>query len=71
MHQALIPPGGEFNMPQASEPRERREKVRTISLGEQEALEQAPFFDAFCAWLFRLAQTALARQDTPQPPEAA
>ena len=71
MHQAPVPPGRECSIPQASEPGEKRERVHTISQIEQEALEHMPAFEYFCAWLYRLAQAALAKQETPPPPEEA
>lgn len=61
MHQAPVPPGRECSISVASEPGEKHERVRPISFQEQEALEQAPFFDAFCALLYRLTQAALSR----------
>lgn len=71
MHQTPVPPGRECSIPQASEPGEKRERVRTINKEEQKALERAPNFGTFCAWLFRLAHAERAKQETPRPPEAA
>ena len=62
MHQAPVPPGRECSIPQASEPA-KREKVRTISPEDQEALEQAPFYEAFRELLYRAALRARARRD--------
>jgi hypothetical protein len=71
MHQAPDTPGLECSTSQASEPGEKRERVRTISRNEQEALEHSPAFEHFSAWLYRLAQAALAKQKTTPPPEEA
>lgn len=71
MYQASFPPGWECSTSQEVEPRETRERVRTISQSEQEALEHAPSFGYFCAWLYRLAQAARAKREAPRPPEAA
>ena len=71
MYQAPFPPGRECSTSQASEPGKKQDQFRTISPEEQTALEQAPYFDVFCAWLFRLAQAERARRETPRPPEAA
>ena len=51
MHQAPVPPGRECSISVASEPEGKHKPVRTISPLEQEVLEHAYFFDAFCAWL--------------------
>lgn len=61
MYQAPFPPGRECSTSQASEPA-KREKVRTISPEDQEALEQAPFFDALCQMCDRWAR--LARRES-------
>ncbi|HEU5376795.1 MAG TPA: hypothetical protein VFV38_15270 [Ktedonobacteraceae bacterium] len=71
MFQAPFPPGRECSTSQASELEEKREPFRIISPEVQAALEQAPFFDALCAWLNCLAQAARANRETPQPPGAA
>lgn len=71
MRQTSVPPGRECSILQASEPGEKRERVRTISQSEQEALERSPSFGYFCAWLYRLAQAARAKREAPRPPEAA
>lgn len=70
MRQAPVPPGRECSIPQAGQP-EKQESVRTINQQEQVAIEQAPFFNAFCAWLYRLAKEARTKQETPEPPAAA
>ena len=69
MRQAPVPPGRECSTSQASEP-EKRGMARIISLEEQESLEHAHFFDAFCAWLYRLAQEERARRETDLPTSA-
>lgn len=61
MYQAPFPPGRECSTSEASELGEKRELARTISPQEQAALEQAPFFEAFCAWLYTLAKEEFAR----------
>lgn len=71
MLQAPVPPGGECSISQASEPGGEQKPIRTISPEDQEALEQAAYFDAFCAWLYRLTQAERAKRETPRPPEAA
>ena len=71
MHQAPVPPGRECSITQASELAREREPFRTISPGEQEAVELAPFFETFRALLYRLARQELAKQEMPNPPEEA
>jgi hypothetical protein len=58
-----VTPGGECSTQQVGEPGEKRTQVRTISPEEQGAIEQAPFFPNFYAWLYRLAQAARAREE--------
>jgi hypothetical protein len=62
MRQAPVPPGRECSISEASEPGGKQKPVRTISPLEQEALEQAPFFDALCQMFDRWAR--LARRES-------
>jgi len=66
MRQAPVPPARECSIPQASEPGGKREPVRTISPEDQEALEQAPFFDALCQMLDRWARLAQRESERKQ-----
>ena len=67
MHQAPVPPGRECSISVASEPGETRKPVRTINLQEQEALAQAPFFDALCQMFDRWARLAQRESERTQP----
>ena len=67
MLQAPGPPGGECSVSQASEPGREQKPVRTISPKDQEALEQAPFFDALCQMFDRWARLAQRESEIKQP----
>ena len=67
MHQAPVPPGGECSISQASKLGEKRRQVRTISPLEQEALAQAPFFDALCQMFDRWAHLAQRELERKEP----
>lgn len=66
MYQAPFPPGSECSTSQEVEPA-TREKVRTISPEDQEALEQAPFFDALCQMYDRWARLARRESERKWP----
>ena len=71
MHQAPVTPVRECSILKASEPGKISEQVRSISLQEQEEIQQKPFFDSLSAFLNSLAQAIHAKhakRETPQPP---
>lgn len=67
MREAPDTPGRECSISQASEPGGEQKPDRTISPEDQEALEQAPFFDALCQMFDRWARLAQRESERKQP----
>ncbi|HLV97216.1 MAG TPA: hypothetical protein VKT82_00945 [Ktedonobacterales bacterium] len=61
MRNTPVPPGAKCSISQASEPVEKGESECIISPQDQDALEQAPFFEAFRKLLYQGALRAHAR----------